>query len=178
MHTYSPYFTTLYDEQEPTGHLGRGTHYSILRAVSWHTPHLSINSRAGLYDFAIIWDEDHDYRVIKCVEELYLCGQLSKFMMFGERKANFTAIVSDEYHWDCNSVLPNVEWVAKHGAEGDSFIGEAFKIGDTNNSIINDQFERVSLYLSNIRMLWQLGYKPIPSLSTDGSLMPDVMKRT
>ena len=33
MRKYSDFFKTLHDEQAPTGNLGRGTHYSILRAV-------------------------------------------------------------------------------------------------------------------------------------------------
>lgn len=30
---YSDFFKTLHDEEAPTGNLGRGTHYSVLRAV-------------------------------------------------------------------------------------------------------------------------------------------------
>jgi predicted nucleic acid-binding protein len=54
MQTYSPYFKTLYDQPEPIGRLGRGTHYSVLRCLGL----------SGFHDFAIIWDEDHDKRVI------------------------------------------------------------------------------------------------------------------
>ena len=36
MTQYSQFFQTLHDELTPTGTLGRGTHYSILRAVVFH----------------------------------------------------------------------------------------------------------------------------------------------
>ena len=32
---YSKLFSCLYDEAEPVGSLGRGTHYSIFRSVEW-----------------------------------------------------------------------------------------------------------------------------------------------
>jgi hypothetical protein len=40
METYSPFFQTVYDEQSPTGHLGTGTHASILRAIVFHDENL------------------------------------------------------------------------------------------------------------------------------------------
>src|SRR5690606_15837476 len=86
MKKYSPYFTTLYDQQAPVGKLGRGTHYSILRATCWDLLEDYSRTRAKHFDFAILWDEDHDTRIIQCIEELYLEGLLPRFIAFGERK--------------------------------------------------------------------------------------------
>ena len=78
MRTYSPFFQTLYDEQAPVGHLGRGTHYSVLRAAVFHDELGEIlpenrykGPHAKFHDFAVIWDEDHDKRVIEVIEQIY-----------------------------------------------------------------------------------------------------------
>ena len=62
MRKYSDFFKTLHDEQAPTGTLGRGTHYSILRAVAFGDSEGKMLGSARFADFAVIWDEDHDDR--------------------------------------------------------------------------------------------------------------------
>ncbi|MBL4691987.1 MAG: hypothetical protein JKY92_01490 [Magnetovibrio sp.] len=174
MKKYSPYFTTIYDEQEPTGYLGRGTHYSILRATSWHSPNYDISPRAYHFDFAIIWDEDHDTRVIGCVEEIYLNGLLSKFIMFGERKAFFTAVISNFWNGLATDkeMNENIQWIAKNTADGDHFNAELISQDDIGGGIIADNNEKVTLYLSNINMLWKLGGKIIPSPGNSHEMIP------
>ncbi len=178
MEQYSQYFTTLYDQQEPTGQLGRGTHYSVLRATSWHAPYSCISPRAYHFDFSIIWDEDHDRRVIGCVEEIYLHGLLSKFSMFGERKGMLTAILSENCSTGPgdNELKDNIQWIAGNAADGDHFSSDIVRLNDSNNGIISDTDEKVGLYLNNINMLWQLGGKPIPSAGDDGETIPFPIK--
>jgi hypothetical protein len=94
MQTYSDFFKTLHDETNPTGHLGGGTHYSVLRAVVFHDPNGKLLPEGQFADFAVIWDEDHDTRVMEPIEEIYRRGLLSSFLMFGERKGSFTAVLS------------------------------------------------------------------------------------
>jgi hypothetical protein len=96
MRSYSDFFKTLHDEQGPTGHLGRGTHYSILRALVFHDAMGMPLPEGQFTDFAVIWDEDHDARVMEAIEEIYRRGLLSSFQMFGERKGSFTAILSSK----------------------------------------------------------------------------------
>lgn len=96
MRKYSDFFKTLHDETSPTGYLGRGTHYSVLRAVVFHGATGKPLPEAQLTDFAVIWDEDHDARVIEPIEEIYRRGLLASFLMFGERKGSFTAILSNK----------------------------------------------------------------------------------
>ncbi len=96
MRTYSDFFKTIHDETSPTGYLGRGTHYSVLRAVVFHDPMGKQLPEGKFADFAVIWDEDHDTRVMEPVEEIYRRGLLSSFLMFGERKGTFTAILSNK----------------------------------------------------------------------------------
>jgi Bacterial RNA polymerase, alpha chain C terminal domain len=96
MQQYSDFFKTLHDETNPTGYLGRGTHYSILRAVVFHDPMGNPLPEGQFADFAVIWDEDHDVRVMEPIEEIYRRGLLSSFLMFGECKGSFTAILSNK----------------------------------------------------------------------------------
>lgn len=72
--SYSPFFQPLHDEKQAVGHFGRGTHYSVLRVPIWHDERLKPLPQGELLDFAIIWDEDHDDRVIEPIEEMYFAG--------------------------------------------------------------------------------------------------------
>jgi hypothetical protein len=94
MRSYSAFFKTLHDETGPTGYLGRGTHYSVLRAIVFHDQAGEPLSEGQFLDFAVIWDEDHDTRVMETIEEIYRRGSLSSFEVFGERKGFFTAVLS------------------------------------------------------------------------------------
>jgi Bacterial RNA polymerase, alpha chain C terminal domain len=94
MRTYSDFFKTLHDETSPTGHLGRGAHYSVLRAVVFHDPKGKPLPEGRFADFAVIWDEDHDTRVLQPIEAIYRRGLLSSFLMFGEQRGLFTAVLS------------------------------------------------------------------------------------
>lgn len=106
MQLYSDYFKTLHDETGPTGYLGRGTHYSVLRAVVFHDPMGKPLPEGHFTNFAIIWDEDHDARVMEPIEEIYRRGLLSSFLMFGERKGTFTAVLSNT-HFGASEASPH-----------------------------------------------------------------------
>ena len=51
---YSTLLSCLYDEQQPIGNLGRGTHYSIFRTVEWLDVTLKTVDLHQLHDFSII----------------------------------------------------------------------------------------------------------------------------
>ena len=78
----------LYEENEPVGMLGCGTHYSVYRAVVWHDESGRPLRDSKLHDFAIIWDEDHDERVLEVVERVYFNGMLPRFRFFHRPKTN------------------------------------------------------------------------------------------
>jgi len=96
MRTYSDFFKTIYDETSPTRYLGQGTHHSVLRAIVFHDQNGKPLSEGQFADFAVLWDEDRDERVIEPIEEIYRRGLLPSFLMFGESEAVFTAILSDK----------------------------------------------------------------------------------
>jgi hypothetical protein len=168
--TYSSLFSTLYDEQNPVGHLGRGTHYSVFRCIEWLDVTRSPLQEAQLHDFAVIWDEDHDSRVISAIEQLYMAGLFSPVQFIGERKGMLTLIVAAKFYYHgtadiissykklVNNISENLEadcWPSDIGsfdrAPGDH---QCFTKG-----IISAEEHRVITYLKNIDSLWNLGTK-------------------
>lgn len=157
---YSGFFETLHDEKYPVGKLGRGTHYSVFRAATWHDASLFLLPTAQLLDFAVIWDEDHDIRVITVIENLYFEGLLAPIKFIGERKGCLTVLVSREMA-DA-SCLPHysqrVKTAVKHSSQEDFWTVTVDYVAG-QNSIIAAEAEKVSIYLQNIDNLWNLGPK-------------------
>ena len=156
---YSEFFQTLHDEIPPYRIFGRGTHYSILRAVVFGDSEGNMLGNARFQDFAVIWDEDHDERVIEPIEKIYLAGLLPNFCMIGERKGGFTAIVAGDVPRR-ELLLSRLTAITNSLGSGDSWPSEIVDLDAQSNPIIGADDAKVSLYLSNIMMLWQLCVKP------------------
>jgi len=153
---YLSYFNTIYNEPEPIGNLGRGTHYSILRAVVFQDESGGILERAVFHDFAIVWDEDHDTRILSVIEELYFMGLLGIVKIVGERKGCVTIL----YGENCSSSqLDRLKKVSiqdiVYEKVGDHWSTVISSWRDPKD-IINDDKEKVRLYINNIMMLWGL----------------------
>lgn len=169
----------IYDEQEPVGKLGRGTHYSVFRAPTWHTEDGGLSHTGALHDFAVIWDEDHDDRVIKVLERLYFEGLLHPVLFAGERKGSITIVFSEQF---ASSRKPGgLEGYTQHmtsvidkvvDAEFQDYWSATFGVfpraGDTHpeqgeaeylRMLINGRADNVATYLRNIQNLWSLGHK-------------------
>jgi len=162
MKSYSPLFQTIYDEQEPTVGLGRGTHYSILRAVVWKDSLLNDLKKAMYYDFAVIWDEDHDERVINVIEKIYTNEYLTIGSFFGERKGGLTIMLSNNKFEDCikyNKVYTGIENICEGKDPFEEFWDPwNFEVNSLGN-LINDQDRKIQKYLNTINH--KLGFKDI-----------------
>ncbi len=171
--TYSSLFSTLYDEQNPVGNLGRGTHYSVLRSVEWLDVTRRPLEKPQIHDFAVIWDEDHDIRVIEAAEALYMNGLLSPVQFIGERKGTLTVLVASRFWFDAGIIenlqeyIEQVEAIVSKLPNGDYWPTE---VGMFDRSpvqghqfepkwIIDDDAHRVEIYLKNVDSLWKLGTK-------------------
>lgn len=169
---YSRLFSCLYDQSEPVGSLGRGAHYSVFRSVQWRDIDGDFRDSGREHDFAVIWDEDHDTRVISLIENLHLAGLLWPIVFIGERKGVLTILFAHvavpsleddklEYHQRVRDIA--------EGNGGDSWICEFGwfhrneVIEEPNNTvtsaIIADSKDRVIPYLQAIDVLWDLGEK-------------------
>jgi hypothetical protein len=173
---YSTLFFCLYDEPAPIGSLGRGTHYSVFRAAEWLDVIRSPLQLPEVHDFAVIWDEDHDTRVMEAVERIYMAGLLSPIQFIGERKGSLTVLVAARF-WGAhpkavyNAYCEKLGDVTSDLGHGDSW---AMNYGHFDRApspaanphqtetagIIHDSEHRVVTYLRNIDSLWSLGTKP------------------
>ena len=164
---YSPFFQTLHDETQPVGHLGRGTHYSVLRVPIWQDQWLNPLPRGALLDFAVIWDEDHDERVIQVIEDLYFCGLLAPVRFVGECKGSLSVLIDEKtVQARDHAVLKNYREAVNDVGQGleDPWPTTVDAVSGSKHSIIHASKEDVTLYLRNIHMLWFLGAKTNPAL--------------
>lgn len=175
MQSYSPYFQTIHNEPAPYGDLGRGTHYSVLRAAVWHNQDLTLQKQTALIlTFAVIWDEDHDIRVIQAAEQLYLQGTLPAAIFIGERKGSFSflteagcALAQFDEQW---KFLQRDVQEAANDNEGDSWPAEVHQYTAKEHSIIHADHRKVLVYLENIKQLWHLGIsRPPQAISPSAS---------
>lgn len=169
---YSTLFSCLYDEPSPIGHLGRGTHYSVFRSVEWLDVTRTAVEPPQIHDFAVIWDEDHDTRIIETIEAIYMAGLLSPIQFIGERKGTLTVIVAAKfYFWKSDANLKSYERqlqkICETPGHGDSWELEVGMFDRSPGSphqtelhgLISADNHRVITYLRNIDSLWGLGTK-------------------
>jgi len=166
---YSPLFHTLYDEQSPIGQLGRGAHYSVLAVPQWRSPDgenmvLPLVQRIG-----IIWDEDHDTRVIQVLEAGYMNGLLAPVLFIGERKASLTIVVASE-----DQIAPEHEhlWSKVHERVLDDYWDVRIipLSAVAREQMIHDsRRDAVETYFTNIQNLWELGLHTHRSQRHEGS---------
>jgi hypothetical protein len=173
MTTYSPFLEVLHDEREPVGQLGRGTHYSVLRALipcnnpesaSKRGVHRMLREPMETVTFAVIWDEDHDTRVIGVIQQLLVDGLLAPVIMIGERKGCVTVVVDpsrfplelNEQHYE------DLLQASLEADKGDSWDVEcAFGLeAAAKIQIIHSGYDRCLAYLKGIDACWPLGLAP------------------
>lgn len=172
---YSPFLNCIYDEPAPIGHIGRGTHYSVVQALSWRSEKGELRQQASVQNVAIIWDEDHDERIIPCVEALLMAGLLHAVSMIGERKGGVTVVfnsmsaacLSDNqkrvYREEVTRVINDVvdaksgdSWAITFGEMTDvpSLAKDGYEI--FHQYLIQDDVHKVDTYIRNINYLWDI----------------------
>lgn len=169
---YSTLFSCLYDEPEPVGSLGRGTHYSVFRCVEWLDVMRQRRALPEIHDFAVVWDEDHDVRVIEAVERIYMAGLLSPVQFIGERKGGLTVILAAKFYFgleeaELAAYTRQIEEICSD-LDGDTWCVAVGSFDRQPGSphqtftegLINAEDRRVNTYLANIDSLWGLGTKP------------------
>jgi hypothetical protein len=82
--------------------------------------------------------------------------------MIGERKGTLNAIVSEHVQDPklLSSLVDKLRGVAQR-MKGDPWSSSLSMLDSPNHEIIEDDDDKVSLYLANLKMLWQLGVKPV-----------------
>jgi hypothetical protein len=146
MNRYSEFFSTVYDEPSPADHFGKGAHYSVLRALVW-VP------RMKFHDFAVIWDEDHDQRILWVAEQLYVRLLLHNVLFIGERSTHVTVLTIDsvdsQFEESFREICGKVSSYCAH------ITISPFRRGGLG--IIDASADQVEWYLEGIGSLWSLG---------------------
>ncbi|MGI2049887.1 hypothetical protein [Shewanella oncorhynchi] len=188
---YSSLFSCIYNEQEPIGHLGRGTHYSVFRCVEWLDVTRSPINKPQVHDFSVIWDEDHDTRVIEVIENIYMSGLLSPIQFIGERKGTLTVIVASKFYFGGTPLIGDykqqLQTICNESSHGDHWPVEIGMFDRSPNylptnphqtdvcAIIHAEDHKVVSYLRNIDSLWELGtktFKPKANVSNISIAQP------
>lgn len=97
---------------------GDGCHYSIMETIIPTTidcsqdPDLLYDKLNALlinkFRFAIIWDKDHDERVLSVLEGLYAVDLLKHIVIIGEHKGHLTVLVSKHIENNVKQDIINV----------------------------------------------------------------------
>lgn len=162
---YSSLFSVPHDEKEPVGDIGRGSHYSVFSCVQWTDqfmqPHDS--GHAEIQKFAVIWDEDHDERIIPILEAAYIQSLMAPVKFVGERKGHLTVIVDSVFWSFCSNKREYIRAWEKlaESVPDDSWSCEVRQDAEKAESgIIHPGGDKIAVYLKNIENLWSLGIEP------------------
>lgn len=169
--SYSPFFTTIYDEPRPLGSIGGGSHYSILRCAEWNDECLKRTEKGNIHDLCVIWDSDHDTRVIELLETIYMEGGLSPVLFVAERKGGVTFLLNPNFaepsSQNRSTWTRRVREVCKRGSHGDLWTMDVAKFDKTKEfgtqdfkQIIPDDKVVTESYLRFIDSNWNLGVSP------------------
>ena len=93
---YSELFYCLFDKKH-SGAEGKSAHHSVFQAAVWHDKLMNPVSSAKVQRLAVIWDEDHDTRILDVLEEIYIKGLLSPILFIGERRGRVVVILDQEF---------------------------------------------------------------------------------
>ena len=166
---YSEFLYCMHDECTAYGSIGRGCHYSIFSVPEWMDVKGARTDVARMHRFAVIWDEDHDTRVIEAIEQIYRAGLLFPVTFVGERKGTLNLIFSSEFVSNlpasdieqCKANIAHITenlpdyWPCYFGVFESSSSPAKSSIDDFTG-LINDTTPRVGSYLQNIANLWSL----------------------
>ncbi|RYE28022.1 MAG: hypothetical protein EOP48_33955, partial [Sphingobacteriales bacterium] len=165
---YSTLFSCIYDQPESVGCLGY-IHYSVFRSIEWLNVSRKPLEKPQIHDFAVIWDGDHDTRVIQAIESIYMDGLLSPIQFIGEHKGELTIIVATKYRTD--NYDSEYELYVSRLKEAAQIPDDCWhvQVGTFDRSPMSQQIELKNLlglgyegditFLRHIDALWKLGTK-------------------
>jgi len=96
MKRYSTYFQTIHDQPSRREDSRRIEGFTVFRVVVWSDHELKRRDTPKNHTFAIVWDEDHDTRVIQVAEKFYLAGVLQCISMIYEHEGNIVVRLLDD----------------------------------------------------------------------------------
>lgn len=116
------------------------------------------------HTFALLWDEDHDTRVIRLLEQLHVHQLLAPVRFIGERKGGLNVLFDSATvkRWVPGATTTSYAERVAHFAdynEDDAWAGNVYPLESDEGLgyLVQDGQEKVRTYLRNIENLWNLG---------------------
>ncbi|MEB2122849.1 hypothetical protein VDS34_06050 [Xanthomonas campestris pv. campestris] len=178
--TYSSFFSCLYDLPEMPGRYGA---YSVFRAIDSRDVEQQLTPLPRVHDFAVIWDDDQDIRIIPVIEEMLMAGLLPGVQFIGEHKGTLTIILAARTYWKIDVVAyrkriealtraSNDFWNVRVGmydhSEGNLHVGNQCDF----QNITGLNGEEQHAFLFTIDGIWGLGTKEWGSIDMPEPPLP------
>jgi hypothetical protein len=169
--TYSTLITCLHDEDRHGASCLPA--YSVFRAIDSRDVTRKPTERPRVHDFVVIWDDDHDTRIIAVIEEMLMAGILPGVQFISEHKGTLSIILAAPTYTEGVEEFKTI--VSKlSAAAGDFWVVKVGMI-DTHSGNMRDRYQCEFLeILGNsdadiaffflIDKAWQLGTKVYPSI--------------
>lgn len=169
--SYSNIFQCLHDQP---GVGVRQLPYTIFRAFESKDVEQNPSKIPNVHDFCILWDEDHDTRVIRAAEVLFAAGLLPGVQFLREHKGYLSVILAAKTYWPAHTLYAQA---IRDGAtiiddHWDVEVGMYDRSGVSTDpvihmhqcqfaSILGGDDEKTLRLLWNIDYQWDLGTKPL-----------------
>lgn len=172
--SYSKIFQCLFDQPE----VGvRPLPYTIFRAFDSKDVTQKPTSTPHIHDFCVLWDEDHDERVIHVAESLFSAGLLPGVQFLRESKGTLHIILAAKtffevkepqkvYSDHMHQVIPLLDdfWHPEVGMYDRSDLGQFNNPHQCEfNGLLGSNPSLTLCKLWNIDHQWDLGTKPMHS---------------
>jgi hypothetical protein len=166
--TYSQNLHCLYDNPEPASPQYPG--YSIFRAISSQSVEQQPTELPHVHDFAVIWDDDHDTRIIKLLEEMLFAGLLPGVQFIGEHKGELNVILAARTFFCIQEDTYRDRLTALSAVTGDSWFVRVGMIDMSQASrtthhqcdyvnLLGMTFHLADAFFVTLDNMWQLGTK-------------------
>jgi len=178
---YSTLLQCLHDQAHPVvPHYG---HYSVFRAVDSRDVTQKPTPLPRVHDFAVIWDDDHDDRIIPVIEEMLMAGLLPGVQFIGEHKGTLTIILAARTYWVIDLEAFKTKVTKLTQAAGDFWDVRVGMFDHSPNSlrtghqcdfqeILGLAEDATHAYLLAIDGMWNLGTKEWVGVDTPAQLLP------
>lgn len=165
--SYSTLFACIYDQTGSAAAVGGNPPYSVLRSTQARDRDGRGCRRMTLHDFVVVWDDDHDERVIHVLERLHMAGILWPLVFASENRGNLTLLYQGNL-----DLPPGYEDEVRSICNGD--LGDSWNVRlvpfnrpsvfdfNTDVNAVPGAGENAISYLCSIDRQWKLGLREKP----------------
>lgn len=157
MRQRSPCFEMIYDESAPANLIGSDIHYSVVQCLQWFDTNGKQfqDGRAKLQDIGILWDGDHDTRVMDVLAAAYLRKLLAPVLFINEHKGHLT-ILLDSSQKIVDEETYRKSWLDCLAYSNDNWT-MAIDLMEVPSEISGLRGDALRTYLQNIGNMWLIG---------------------